>query len=371
MVFEEFIQLTAEAQKTKQIYRQVIGRWTKFGGFDHPDQLIHSIKEGKTDPYTFLQGIVAKQKSDNKAPITILQSFYTMKKFIEWETEQALNGIRLEKIAQTLPNRRVVSTDSAPTDTEVMKLIHHSNLRGRVTLILALTTGMRAGEMAATKLEWIDFDSDPVRITIPATATKTKTSRTVFTTSECADLVKQLIGERKTGALFPSLDPTMEYDETKPTSPSAMSNMFSRYLEKCDLRDKITPDSPMHRLHIHSLRKWFYSKAISCGMAPNYVELLLGHNIGLDQHYLRADLEKLASEYKKIEPSLTFLGAANGETRATVQRQQTELEQMRLENTRMRSQLDKIAEQQDRMTEFFKKNATVLGTVRVPDQPKK
>jgi len=350
MTFQEFIDLCAEADKTKQIYTSLIKRWTVFAGFDDPNKFIDAIKNHEIDPYKFLQSVIANQKAEKRASITILQAYYTMKKYIEWETEERLNGVKLDKITQTLPDRRVKSTDSAPTDTEVLKLIHHSNLRGRVALVLALTSGMRVGELAATKLEWIDLNSDPIRITIPATLTKTKKARVVFTTQECAQLIKQLIGDRKTGSLFPNLDPTKKYDESTPTSPSALTNAISRNLEKTGLRDKIDEDSPMYRLHPHSFRKWFYSKAIASGMPGNYAEILLGHTIGLDAHYLRVDQEKLASEYKKIESSLTFLNRENGEVRKAVQTQADQMQRLQEQNMQLQQHLDFLSKGMSQLT---------------------
>ncbi|MCJ7505581.1 site-specific integrase [Candidatus Bathyarchaeota archaeon] len=361
MTFKEFVDLVAEADKTKQIYKSLIKRWTTFAGFDDPDKFTDAIRNHKLDPYQFLQSVIANQKAEKRASITILQAYYTMKRFIEWESEERLNGVKLEKLTQTLPGRRVKSTDSAPNDTEVLKLIHHSNLRGRVALILALTSGMRVGELAAMKLEWIDFNSDPIRITIPATLTKTKRPRTVFTTQECAQLIKQLIGDRKTGSLFPSLDPTKTYDENTPASPSALANAFSRNLKKCGLRDKITEDSPMFRLHSHSFRKWFYSKAIASGMPGNYAEILLGHTIGLDAHYLRVDQEKLASEYKKIEPSLVFLNRENGEVRKTVQTQSEQIGLLQGELATLKQQNQQLASNVGSMVSQFMGVLTKLG----------
>jgi len=365
MTFQEFIDLCAEAEKTKHIYRSLIRRWTAFAGFDDPDKFTDSIKNHKTDPYQFLQSVIANQKAEKRASITILQAYYTMRKFIEWESEEKLNGVRLEKIMQTLPDRRVKSTDSAPTDAEVLKLIHHSNLRGRVTLVLALTTGMRVGELAAMKLEWIDFNSDPIRITIPTTLTKTKKTRMVFTTQECAQLIKQLIGDRKTGSLFPNLDPTKKFDENRPTSPSALTNAISRNLEKTGLRDKLDEDSPMYRLHPHSFRKWFYSKAIASGMPGNYAEILLGHTIGLDAHYLRVDQEKLAGEYKKIESSLTFLNRENGEVRKTIQSQQDEIESLKKQLEEKEHEQKERAKEQGQTIEAIQKELKeVAGVLR-------
>jgi integrase len=347
MVFEEFIRDVCQADKTKRIYRATITKWSGFAGFKDPDELTQSVKNwfdaqnGKnvqgrtTDPYAFLRSIVAELRSKNRASITVLQGFYQMKKFLEYESECALNGIKLQKLIDVLPDQRIKSTDGVPTDEETLRLIHHSNLRGRVALVLALSTGMRVGEVSAMELRWMDFNSDPVRITIPSTITKTRMTRTVFTTGECKDLILQYVGDRRTGYLFPSLEPKKDSPDFKkpvnergPVSASGISNAIARNLEKTGLRDKITQDSPMHRLHFHSFRKWFYSKAISSGMAPNYAEILMGHSIGLDSHYLRALEQTLPKEYKKIESGLTFLTRENGKIKKTVEDQAEEIKKL-------------------------------------------
>ena len=193
---------------------------------------------------------------------------------------------------------------------------------------------MRIGEIAALQLEWIDLKKDPVEIILPASITKTKTSRIVFTTQECARLIKEYVGHRRKGPLFPNV-----HDPKRNSSTASLTTMVCRYLRKSGLRERLTPESPMHKFHMHSTRKWFYSKAISSGLAPNFAEMLLGHNIGLDAHYLRADKEKLAAEYAKIEGNLTFLSKQNGQLRKTVDDQSERIKQLEEQLAALRGEI--------------------------------
>jgi hypothetical protein len=54
-----------------------------------------------------------------------------------------------------------------------------------------------------------------------------------------------------------------------------------------------------------------------------------------------------------------------------VERQATELEQLRSENKTLSDRLAQIDKRQNEMIEWFKKNAVVLGTVEVPKKRSK
>ena len=61
----------------------------------------------------------------------------------------------------------------------------------------------------------------------------------------------------------------------------------------------------------HGFRKFFQNKCLEAGVDPFYVEVLMGHNIGITKHYLRPDSiqgeNSLLQLYvKKAMPYLTI-----------------------------------------------------------------
>lgn len=73
----------------------------------------------------------------------------------------------------------------------------------------------------------------------------------------------------------------------------------------------------------HVFRKLFKTNAERSGAKSVWIELLMGHKIGLDKHYLRENMDDIIAAYKQIMPYLSING--NGDK----QKQQTEFEAMK------------------------------------------
>jgi hypothetical protein len=56
---------------------------------------------------------------------------------------------------------------------------------------------------------------------------------------------------------------------------------------------------------VHSLRKWFHTKAQQGGMNILSLEMLMGHETGLPAHYIRPTEPELLEEYLKVVDYLT------------------------------------------------------------------
>lgn len=325
MAFDRFIQgLSIRSDKTAKTYANRLKSLSVEEGFANPDELIEAVKSGKRDPYDLLEGAIHRAHNRGLSPKTQNFTYAVLKRFLEDEAEIEWQTTKLHKVSRLKPKARTISMDGIPTDQEIFKLLQNSKLQCRTFLMIGLTSGMRLGEIVNLDLSWIDFKSTPTTVRLPGEATKSRESRTTFLSKETTVVLKEFLNGRTEGPVFPSPS-----DPKKPLTFQALYLEMQRTLEKCDLRTKMTANSYTYRLHPHSLRKWFHTKLEAAGCPKNVVDLLCGHSLGLDGSYSKFSEDDLAKEYLKCESVLTFFGVSNGETKKIVEKQGSEIEELR------------------------------------------
>ena len=152
-------------------------------------------------------------------------------------------------------------TASQPT-LEMYRLLTNTNLRTRALTLIGATSGARAEEMANIKVGDIEFSDDQKPTVIRIHRGKGGKPRITFCSDEATQAVKDFLGsriERKNEYIFHNGDPLT------PTNSDVLTQRFIRGLRKTGLRSRISQDSKLHRLHLHSLRKWFTTRMKSGG----------------------------------------------------------------------------------------------------------
>jgi integrase len=255
------------------------------------------------DVYKALDNFVGYCMQSGLAPKTTLTYVGAVKGFLRHE-DVAIDQYRLrEKV--TLPPKVEVSLDRTPTQAELRKLILEADLKMKAAVAVLATSGMRIGELCALRIGNINFEKKPAQITIPANKTKTKQTRVVRISEETANLLKEYLGKRineKKEWVFPHHE-----DPTKPYAKNALHNMIMRLIQKCELLDKLDPESKRYALHPHCLRKYFFTQLIASGIDRGIAEYFMGHKFGLDANYLRLNEELLDKEYLKAADKFIFL----------------------------------------------------------------
>jgi len=187
------------------------------------------------------------------------------------------------------------------------------------------------------KVGHIDFNSSPVKVTLMARATKTKASRFTFISDEASEFLKEWLGERTHKSdeyLFPH--PQAEDQTSKPETVDNIAAIINRTIERAGLKFKLDKESARYAIHIHCLRKYFFTRCLAAGIDRGIVEGWMGHKFGLDAAYLRMDEKYLAEQYSKAMPQLTFLSgtAANHEKLSTLSEEVEKLKQELAERDR-------------------------------------
>ena len=205
---------------------------------------------------------------------------------------------------------------------DIRQLLSHGNVRDRAFALCLLSSGCRAGEMLALKLEDINFETNPVQATIrreyiegKGFTVKTKKPRTVFFSSEAVAAIKeyQKVREQQLETSKSKIENINVYKKLKnmklakgcnedclfPYQYQTMLLGLKRMLKNANLFkvDKVTKRTT-YRFHIY--RK-FFSKYMVSKMDYDMVEILLGHTLKNQGVYKNYTVGELAAAYKKAE----------------------------------------------------------------------
>ena len=312
------------------VYGKAVNLWAKTL-HESPDVLVGKIKSGELDPYNVLSNFVAFLVKENKSPKTIGTYLTGLRGFFASE-DIALDPARL-RAKVTIPVQYAISTDRAPTQEEVKRIMLHSGLQGKVVTSMLASSGMRIGELANLRVGDIEF-GNPSKIRVKAKTTKTKKSRIVFISNEASELLKQYLGprvERKDENIFINT----RKEGYAPIREDAIYQIIMRKVSKAGLKTKMDKESARYAIHPHSLRKYFFTNALAAGIERGIVERWMGHVFALDGAYLRLGEEELAKEYLKAMDKFTFLSGNNLQLKGRVE----ELEE---ENKRLREELETL-----------------------------
>jgi integrase len=170
----------------------------------------------------------------------------------------------------------------------IMEMYEKASPFYRALIVFCACTGMRIGEALNARMSWIDFASDPPRITIPGQYTKTKQERITFLTPEAARHVRDIaVGD-------------MIFDK----SYQAVWNYMDALRYKCGFTERGA--NGQHHVKIHKFRAFAENK-IARAVDSEYAHTILGHTKDLIQYNQGGTSEdEYAEDFKKAVPALTI-----------------------------------------------------------------
>ncbi|MCJ7506449.1 site-specific integrase [Candidatus Bathyarchaeota archaeon] len=329
MGLNEFVNArNRRSENTGSHYGVSVRLFVKSVGFETPDQVIEAITKTGKDPIDLLDQFVASLTTKNLAPNSINSYIVGVKSFLRFhkiklDAEELKNRL-------VLPSRYEVSVDRAFEDEEIRSMLMRTDLKGKVLILVGLTTGARIGEISKLRISDIDFEANPPTITFQPSADKTRRGRTSFTTHETIKVISDFLGSRKSsdpqGWLFPK-----PKNALVPESGDSHEAQIRRLLIRCDLRTK-EGGSRRYALHTHCLRKTFRTKCAEANVLFHVSESWMGHAIGLDRNYLRLNGKVMVQEWQKVEPYITYLSPPDPKT---LVESSERLKSLELENLRL------------------------------------
>jgi len=300
------------------------------------------------DVYQILKNYVIFLDKARLMPNSIKQFFHAVKGYlihlgVEVYSEKCKQYVKLPKILRK--RKEPVTKDM------LVRIMSVVSFKLRVVFLVALSSGMRIGEIGGLRLSDIDFTCTPTRIRIRAETTKTREERETFLTSEA------------TVALKDYLRKYFGWEENQDNTHLKSRNIFGRtsigkYIRKkkldeqraaVDLLENILHEQ-LKRIpefsgigengrrifHFHALREFFYTTS-SNAVGSNFAHALMGHHSYLDTYYSLSEKDKIKL-YQKCEPYLTVSDFSKIEEK--------------LENTK--EEQDKIIETYAKLSKFLK-----------------
>lgn len=189
---------------------------------------------------------------------------------------------------------------------EVRQFLKYAKKGGRyyIAFLLALTTGMRQGEILGLRWKDVDFENGCVRITqtlssdgkdlLPYTKTKSG-SRTIDLPEETVTALKMhwlfIRGEREKNRFYKNLDLVVCTEFGTPTHKSNIRRVFKSIIEKADIP----------KIRFHDMRHTHATLLLLQGVNPKIVSERLGH----------ADVRITLDTYSHLLPSMQKETALN------------------------------------------------------------
>lgn len=284
-------------------------------------QLVFRAKNDELDIYQVLRDYVIFLDKAHIKPKTIRNWFAAVKGYlvflgVEVYSEKCRQLVKMPKIERY--------KKEALTKEILVKLLHNLDPKLQTAVLVAVSSGMRVGEISGLKISDIDFNSHPVRINIRAETSKSREDRETFITQEAATALQDYLtrflswsAENKK----PELQDMRIFGRTNkvrcdkiddPRMPTAQDQKCESILLQRGLARKIVKVPGLARLarngrraiHFHAFREYFYT-AVSNVCGSNFAHALMGHHEYLDTYYALSENQKVKM-YQKVAPYLTI-----------------------------------------------------------------
>ena len=278
--------------------------------------LVDKIKQGQLDVYKILNDFVVSLDKTGKKPATIKLAFAAVKGYLRHLEIKIYNEESKYKIK--LP-KKIRHREEAMTKEILVRLLHILPFKLQTSVLVAIASGMRIGEIVQLKIGDVDFGSSPTRIVIRAETTKTRESRETYLTNEATKALKDYLIRYfdwkensdlslKDVIIFgPTKKTNVERKDVKSTptqlAESSLSMSLRAYVKKVPQLNKLN-ENGRASIHFHAFRK-FFRTTVGDAVGRDYAEAIMGHHFYLDTYYNLPE-EKRREMYLKAEPYLTL-----------------------------------------------------------------
>jgi len=316
--FYDSVYAISHSYKSVQTYRTSINHLRKFleerYQFDEL-VLVQKIQSEELDVYQFLKQLIVyldKLGVNAKGVRSYLSGIKGYLRHL---------GIRInsDDFKQFVRVPKIVRTYEVPLDKEILiRVLHNVPPKLQTAILVAISSGLRIGELTQLKISDIDFNSIPTKIIVRGGISKGKQTRETFITQEATNALKDYL---KSNFGWDEHKPTLFQNAIifgkttnkgkNPKNPghnpsSAKLNLQSSllyFLRKIpDLQ--IKNENGYHSIHFHAFRKFFRTNAGNVS-GRDFAEALMGHGFYMDTYYQLPE-EKKRQMYLEAEPHLTI-----------------------------------------------------------------
>jgi len=257
------------------------------------------------EPLNTLNQFVTWLETQGKSPASIINYTHNIKKYL-----RVCKGIRIDlddfKDFVGLP--QVINQEMEPfTKTEARLILENiKNQRRKSLYWFILSTGCRISESLQVKVKNIDFEKNPVLVTLPASIVKGKKRiRYQYLTKESTPLIRSLCRDKNPEDLVFTDNPNE--NTAKNNEEKAWIRLIES--ENVGLTEKYTHNN-RYKKNFHSMRAFVSSQIYNHTNDAEYAHAYLGHDTYLNQ-YLRKSPEDRSKMFTQVEPALTIFGEVN------------------------------------------------------------
>lgn len=322
----------SRSKYTVNSYKSAVNRFRKFVDQNYrcsDTKLVDMIKNQKLDVFKILQEFVIYLNKTGNKPASIKLWLTVAKGYLRH------HGIKIysEDFRQAVKLPKKVRQREEPLTKEILvRLLHNVPAKLQTIILVAITSGMRVGEIVQLKLSDIDFGSKPTKIRIRAETTKTRESRETYLTSEATVSLKDYlnrffgwkenesnealkdqlifgrtsISRREKGEIRTNKIRVKDADlKASPTiaAVNSLINSLKTHTKKVPELARFN-ENGRNMIHFHAFRK-FFRTVVGDVVNRDYAEALIGHHFYMDT-YVNLPQDKKLENYLKAEPYLTI-----------------------------------------------------------------
>jgi len=302
-------------------------------------QLAYRVENEELDIYKVLsEYVIFLDKKGIKAKtirlwLTIVKGYFS---FMGTEVfaEKCRQRVKLTKVKRL--------RKEALTKELLIKLLRNLTPKLQCAALVALSSGLRVGEITGLILSDIEFNSEPVKINVRAETSKSGEDRVTYISKEASDALQDYLqrffGWREDSInkkiqslrIFGRTNKIKEGNSFRlPTPEEQLSDSIN--LQKALIRviNKVPDLNNIGRngrrvIHFHAFREYFYT-IVSNVSGSDYAHALLGHHEYLDTYYTLSKKEQVRL-YTNAEPHLTISDYTTIEKNLeTMQNKQTDI----------------------------------------------
>ena len=284
-------------------------------------ELVEKIHNNHIDVYDVLQLFVVHMDKQGIKGNTIRIRFSSIKGYL------IHLGVKIstDEVKHTIKIPRVTRLREIPITKEmIVRLLRNSKPKLQVAILVAISTGLRLGELVNLRIMDVDFTTIPTTVYVRGNTTKTRQSRLTFLTAETTNALKDYLvryhkwNESEKDPLL--LEKHIFQAKIKPKKPEQFSALGTQntlgsellVLIKSIPELAIKNENGRQAIHFHAFRKYFRT-IVGNESGRDFAENLIGHSFYMDTYYQLSD-EKKKEMYLEVEPLLTISDFKSVET---------------------------------------------------------
>ena len=313
---EKLLSLKKLADVSKEQYLNSLRQFLTYIRQDPDTMVSEARKHPRVFEKQFMVLMDKKTKEASASTAALIRN--ATKKFLD---VNGVTGINWADIDDTIPERKRYGEDRAPTQDEISRMVNTADLRLKCVVLFLCSSGARVG--AIPSLKWRDITevkSEGQRFAKVTVYRGDKDQYDTFITPEAYDQLleykryRENIGDKVT-AQSPVFVTAMNIDDFKPDrirplATDTVKMLLARLQKQLGLREVLSEGKNARRMVFktgHGFRKFFKTRMEFASVNRLAIEMMMGHNIGVQASYNKPTEPEMAKEYVKAIDALTIV----------------------------------------------------------------